>query len=106
MLALSIARRQLRSLWSAGEIRVLLFALILAVTATTSVSFFTDRIKASMQTQGNVLLGADLVGALGHGHGSISSATARIEAVGFPTVGRVTYVLGETLGAWWDRSDG
>jgi putative ABC transport system permease protein len=61
MLALSIAWRQLRSLWSAGEIRVLLFALILAVTATTSVSFFTDRIKASMQTQGNVLLGADLV---------------------------------------------
>ncbi|GHE11074.1 hypothetical protein GCM10011381_23000 [Klenkia taihuensis] len=50
--------------------------------------------------------GADLVGALGHGHGSFSSATACIEAVGFPTVGRVTYVLGETLGAWWDRSDG
>jgi putative ABC transport system permease protein len=61
MLALSIAWRQCRSLWSSGEIRVLLFALILAVTATTSVSFFTDRIKASMQTQGNVLLGADLV---------------------------------------------
>ncbi|MDT7848549.1 FtsX-like permease family protein [Methylophilus sp. VKM B-3414] len=61
MLAFSIAWRQCRSLWSSGEIRVLLFALILAVTATTSVSFFTDRIKASMQTQGNVLLGADLV---------------------------------------------
>lgn len=61
MLAVSIAWRQCRSLWSSGEIRVLLFALILAVTATTSVSFFTDRIKSSMQTQGNVLLGADLV---------------------------------------------
>ncbi|MDP8566285.1 ABC transporter permease [Methylophilus aquaticus] len=61
MLAFSIAWRQFRSLWSSGEIRVLLFALILAVTATTSVSFFTDRIKSSMQTQGNVLLGADLV---------------------------------------------
>ncbi|MGP1716714.1 MAG: ABC transporter permease [Methylophilus sp.] len=61
MLALSIAWRQFRSLWFSGEIRVLLFALILAVTATTSVSFFTDRIKSSMQTQGNVLLGADLV---------------------------------------------
>lgn len=61
MLALSIAWRQCRSLWSSGEVRVLLFALILAVTATTSVSFFTDRIKSSMQTQGNVLLGADLV---------------------------------------------
>jgi putative ABC transport system permease protein len=61
MLAFSIAWRQFRSLWSSGEIRVLLFALILAVTATTSVSFFTERIKSSMQTQGNVLLGADLV---------------------------------------------
>jgi putative ABC transport system permease protein len=61
MLALSIAWRQCRSLWSSGEIRVLLFALILAVTATTAVSFFTDRLHRSMQTQGNVLLGADLV---------------------------------------------
>lgn len=61
MLALTIALRQCRSLWSSGEIRVLLFALILAVTATTAVSFFTDRLHRSMQTQGNVLLGADLV---------------------------------------------
>lgn len=61
MLALSLAWQQCRSLWSSGEIRVLLFALILAVTATTAVSFFTDRMHASMQTQGNVLLGADLV---------------------------------------------
>ncbi len=61
MLAVSIAWRQCRSLWSSGEIRVLLFALILAVTATTAVSFFTDRIQSSLQTQGNVLLGADLV---------------------------------------------
>jgi len=61
MLALSIAWRQCRSLWSSGEIRVLLFALILAVTATTSVSFFTDRIKSGIETQGNVLLGGDLV---------------------------------------------
>lgn len=61
MLAISIAWRQCRSLWSSGEIRVLLFALILAVTATTSVSFFTDRIKSGIETQGNVLLGGDLV---------------------------------------------
>ncbi|AKR42056.1 ABC transporter permease [Methylophilus sp. TWE2] len=61
MLVLTIAWRQCRSLWSSGEIRVLLFALILAVTATTAVSFFTDRLHRSMQTQGNVLLGADLV---------------------------------------------
>lgn len=61
MLALSIAWRQCRSAWAAGEIRVLLFALVLAVAATTAVGLFTDRIQSSMRTQGNVLLGADMV---------------------------------------------
>lgn len=76
MLALTIAWRQCRSLWSSGEIRVLLFALILAVTATTAVSFFTDRLHRSMQTQGNVLLGADLVVNADH----VIPATYRAEA--------------------------
>lgn len=76
MLALSIAWRQCRSLWSSGEIRVLLFALILAVTATTAVSFFTDRLHRSMQTQGNVLLGADLVVNADH----VIPASYRVEA--------------------------
>jgi len=61
MMAFSLAWRQLRSQWAAGEVRVLLLALILAVTATTSVGFFTDRIQSSLQSQGNLLLGADLV---------------------------------------------
>jgi putative ABC transport system permease protein len=76
MLALTIAWRQCRSLWSSGEIRVLLFALILAVTATTAVSFFTDRLHRSMQTQGNVLLGADLVVNADH----VIPASYRVEA--------------------------
>lgn len=76
MLSLTIAWRQCRSLWSSGEIRVLLFALILAVTATTAVSFFTDRLHRSMQTQGNVLLGADLVVNADH----VIPATYRAEA--------------------------
>jgi len=61
MMAFSLALRQLRSLWAAGEVRVLLVALVLAVAATTSVGFFTDRIQSSLQSQGNILLGADLV---------------------------------------------
>lgn len=61
MMAFLLAWRQLRSQWAAGEVRVLLVALILAVTATTSVGFFTDRIQSSLQSQGNLLLGADLV---------------------------------------------
>lgn len=61
MMALILAWRQLRSLWAAGEVRVLVVALVLAVAATTSVGFFTDRIQSSLQSQGNILLGADLV---------------------------------------------
>ncbi|HSH98630.1 MAG: ABC transporter permease [Methylophilaceae bacterium] len=61
MLAFSLALRQLRSHWQAGEVRVLLLALVLAITATTSVGFFTDRIQGSINSQGGQLLGADLV---------------------------------------------
>ncbi|WP_174545142.1 ABC transporter permease [Methylovorus sp. MM2] len=61
MMALILALRQLRSHWAAGEVRVLLVALTLAVTATTSVAFFTDRIQSSIVNQGGVLLGADVV---------------------------------------------
>ncbi len=61
MLAWRMAWRQFRSVWSSGKLRVLLFALILAVSASTAVSFFTERLQQSLQSQGNVLLGADLV---------------------------------------------
>ena len=66
MMALSLAWRQLRSQWAAGEVRVLMIALVLAVMATTSVGFFTDRIQSSLQSQGNLLLGADLVVSTDH----------------------------------------
>src|SRR5450830_1068170 len=61
MLAFSLALRQLRSHWQAGEVRFLLFALVLAIASTTSVGFFTDRIQSSINSQGGQLLGADLV---------------------------------------------
>lgn len=55
------AFRQLSSAWRAGEIRVLLFALVLAVAAMTAVGFFADRIEAALGRQGGMLLGGDLV---------------------------------------------
>jgi putative ABC transport system permease protein len=61
MMTISIAWRQLRSHWAAGEVRVLLLALVLAVAATTSVGFFTDRIESALMRQGGLLLGGDLV---------------------------------------------
>lgn len=45
----------------AGELSVLLAAIVLAVTAMTAVSFFTDRVGASMKEQASQVLAADLV---------------------------------------------
>lgn len=50
-------RRDLR----AGELSVLLTAIVLAVTAMTAVGFFTDRVGASMKEQASQVLAADLV---------------------------------------------
>jgi len=56
-----LAKRFLQRDWSAGELHVLLWALIIAVSAVSSVNFFTDRIYQALNQQANVLLGADLV---------------------------------------------
>ncbi|MDR5171196.1 FtsX-like permease family protein [Methylobacillus flagellatus] len=66
MTAFLIAWRQLRSQWAAGEVRVLVFALVLAVAATTSVGFFTDRIESALVRQGGMLLGGDILVAADH----------------------------------------
>lgn len=53
--------RMLRREWRAGELRLLLIALTVAVASVTSVAFFTDRIAQALTRQANELLGADLV---------------------------------------------
>ncbi len=45
----------------AGELRLLLLALIIAVTAMTSVGFFVDRLRAGLERDAAQLLGGDLV---------------------------------------------
>ncbi len=45
----------------AGELSVLLAAIVLAVTAMTAVSFFTDRVGTSIKEQASQVLAADLV---------------------------------------------
>nr|WP_225444661.1 FtsX-like permease family protein [Pseudomarimonas arenosa] len=54
-IAWRLLRRDLRS----GEVRVLLFALVLAVTAISSVGFLTDRAGRALELQANALLGGD-----------------------------------------------
>ena len=53
--------RMLRRNWSAGELRVLLLALLIAVASVTTVGFFADRVQAALDRQANELLGGDLV---------------------------------------------
>lgn len=55
-----LAARLLLRDWRAGELRILLSALIIAVTATTAISFFTDRLQRAMVNQSAELLGGDL----------------------------------------------
>ena len=55
-----LAWAQTFSLWRAGAIRVLVFALVLAVAAITAVGFFTQRVETALNQQGSLLLGGDL----------------------------------------------
>ena len=57
----SLALRLLLRDWRAGELRILLSALVIAVTATSTIGFFADRLQRSMVNQSAELLGADLV---------------------------------------------
>ncbi len=57
----NLAWQQLRSQWQAGDLRVLVLALVLAVSSITAVNFFTSRIAAHLNTQGGMLLGGDAV---------------------------------------------
>jgi putative ABC transport system permease protein len=56
-----LAWRQLRRDLAAGEIRILLAALVLAVMAVTAVGFLTDRVERAMALDANRLLGGDAV---------------------------------------------
>lgn len=47
--------------WRAGELRLLLVALVIAVGAATTISFFTERVTRALSLQSAELLGADLV---------------------------------------------
>lgn len=54
----------LRNLWRdlrAGELRLVIVAVLLAVAALTSVGFFADRLQAGLQRDARQLLGGDVV---------------------------------------------
>ena len=61
MSTLRLAARLLARDWRAGELRVLIAALVLAVASVGTVGFFADRVKFGLAQQANLLLGADLM---------------------------------------------
>lgn len=56
LLSLNLLRRD----WRAGEWRVLLLALVLAVGSLATVGLFADRVRQALQQQAQSLIGADL----------------------------------------------
>ena len=57
LLSLKLLKRD----WRAGELQVLLLALIIAVTSITSIGVFTQRINLAINEQSGEFLGADLL---------------------------------------------
>ena len=51
----------LRRDWRAGELNVLVLALVIAISGLTTVGFFADRVELALARESNQLLGADLL---------------------------------------------
>ena len=58
---LFLAWRLLQRDWRAGELKILVLALLIAVASMTSIGLFTQRIDRSMTDQAGQFLGADLL---------------------------------------------
>ncbi len=61
MRTLAFALRSLLRDLRAGELSVLVAAIVVAVTAITAVGFFTDRVGRAIRQQASAVLAADLV---------------------------------------------
>lgn len=61
MKVVALAWRQLRRDLAAGELRILVAALVLAVMAVSAVGFLTDRAERALSLEANKLLGGDAV---------------------------------------------
>jgi putative ABC transport system permease protein len=93
----------LRSLWRdlrAGDLRLLIVAVTLAVAALTAVGFFADRLKGGLSRDARQLLGGDAVISSDNPTPPAFLAKARslglqtAGTLGFPTMGRATEAQG------------
>ena len=76
-MSFKLAWQQLFAQYKSGDLRVLLFALVLAVTSITAVNFFTNRIALHLNSEGGLLLGGDLVVISDHALPANYNAAAR-----------------------------
>ena len=99
----SFLRLGWRTLWRdlrAGELRLLIVAVTLAVAALTAVGFFADRLKGGLQRDATQLLGGDLVVVSDNPtpQAFIDRAAAlglqAAGTLGFPTMGRASDAQG------------
>ncbi len=82
--------------WRAGELRVLVLAIALAVAALTAVGFFADRLQRGLERDARQLIGGDAV--LRSDHPPPEAFVQRAQALGlqttvhvsFPTMGRAS----------------
>ena len=86
-----------RTLWRdarAGELRLLVIAVALAVAALTSVAFFADRLEGGLQRDARQLLGGDVVVVSDNAPPAVFAEQARqrgmrtVQTLSFPTMGR------------------
>ncbi|MDD9857458.1 MAG: FtsX-like permease family protein [Gammaproteobacteria bacterium] len=89
---LRFAARQLAREWKAGELSVLLLALVVAISSHTAISYFTERISATMTASANDVIGGDLVLSSGRAVApqvldrAADLGLSRAHAVQFPSV--------------------
>ncbi len=82
--------------WRAGELRLLVLAVTLAVAALTAVSFFADRLQGGLARDARALIGGDAVLASDNAPPPEFEARARelglgtARTLGFPTMGRAS----------------
>jgi putative ABC transport system permease protein len=90
----SLGWRTLWRDWRAGELRLLLLAVTLAVAALTAVGFFADRLQNGLARDARALIGGDAVVSSDsrappafRGTGARAGPAGRTH-LGFPTMGR------------------
>ena len=103
MTSTSFWRLGWRSLWRdlrAGELRLLVLAVALAVAALSAVGFFADRLQAGLKRDARQLLGGDLVVASDNPPPAVWAAQAgrlgldTVMTLSFPTMARATQAQG------------